>query len=115
MLTGFTELLKGHAGTFEVNRVVGAFGALFYIVGTHVFVSYEVFWLEKGFDLTAYCLAFPGGLAALGLGTGAAVAIKDRNVATAKVVSETNSQPATPPEPAPVAQPEAGKPEEANL
>ena len=106
MLTGITDLLRGHTGSFEINRVVGAFGALFYIVGTHVFVGYEVFYLGKDFDLVNYCVFFPGGLAALGLGTAGAVAIKDRNVATAKVVSETGSQPATPPQPAPTVQPE---------
>jgi hypothetical protein len=113
MLTGLTDMLKGINGGFEVNRVVGAFGAIAFIVGTNVFVGYEVFWLGKDFDLTAYCLAFPGGLAALGLGTGAAVAIKDRNVAASRVVEATGSKPATPPQPAPHVQPELAAASEA--
>jgi len=105
MFKSLADMLKGINGGYEVNRVVGALGALFYIIGTHVFVGYEVFWLDKDFVLTAYCLAFPARLSALYHGTGAAVAIKDRNVATSRVVEATGSKPAEPPAPAPKPQP----------
>ena len=91
-----TEALRGINGGYELNRMVGAFGAVAYIIGAHVFVAWELA-MGRGFDLTAYCLAFPGGLAGLGLGTAGAVSIKDRNVASAKVVEQTGAVPAKPP------------------
>ena len=86
------DMLKGIGGTYEVNRVVGTFGAVVYIVGVQVFVAWM---LIKGreFDLIAYCTAFPGGLAIAVGAIAGAVAIKDRHVATAQVVRETGGQP----------------------
>lgn len=88
--------LKGITGEFEINRLVGAFGGVVYIVGAHAFVAWD---MSKGrpFDITAYCIAFPGGLAAIIAAIAGAVAYKDRGVATAKVISETGSQPGTAP------------------
>lgn len=100
------NILRGIGGEFEINRVVGAMGSIAYIVCAHVFVAYEVLWKDREFDLTAYCLAFPSGLGVAVASIAGAVAIKDRNVASAKVIHETGSKPATPPAPAPVAQPE---------
>lgn len=104
-MTGLTEILKGANGNYEINRVVGALGGLSYIVAAPAFMWWH---MSRGaeFDVTAFCLAYAGGLATLGIGTGAAVALKDRNVAHAKVVSETGSRPADPPAPAPKVQPE---------
>ncbi len=101
-----TNALKGIGGEFELNRLVGAFGGVAYVIGAHVFLGYEVWWLGKDFDLESYCLTFPTGL---GIAVGAiagAVALKDRQVANAKVIAETNSNPATPPNPAPEPKPE---------
>lgn len=79
--------LKGITNQFEINRIVGAFGATSYVVGAHVFVAHDVFIKGRVFDVATYCLAFPGGLAvAIGAIAGA-VAIKDRSVATARVTS----------------------------
>jgi hypothetical protein len=79
--------LKGITGEFEINRLVGAFGASSYVIGAHVFIAHDVFYKGQVFDVTAYCLAFPGGLAvAIGAIAGA-VAVKDRHVATARVQS----------------------------
>lgn len=104
-MTGLTEILKGANGNYEINRVVGALGGLAYIVAAPAFQWWHMS-RGEGFDVTAFCLAYAGGLATLGIGTGAAVALKDRNVAHAKVVSETGSRPADPPAPAPKVQPE---------
>lgn len=95
-MKGFLDILRGNSGQFEVNRLIGAFGGIAYIVGTHAFLAWNMS-KGNGFDLTAYCLAFPGGLATLGVGTGAAVAIKDRNVASSKVIEQTGAVPAKPP------------------
>jgi hypothetical protein len=96
MMPGFTQALKGIGGEFELNRLVGFFGGIVYVICANVFVGYEVWWLGKDFDLTAYCLAFPGGLAVVAGGTAAAISLKDRNVASSKVIEQTGAVP-TPP------------------
>lgn len=78
--------LKGIGGEYELNRIVGAIGAFAYVVGANGFVAWDVVAKGREFDLTAYCLAFPGGLAAVVGAIAGSVAIKDRNVATAKAV-----------------------------
>lgn len=95
-MRGLSEILRGVNGGFEINRVVGAFGGFAYVIGAHAFVGWELA-LGRSFDLTAYCLAFPTGLAAVVGGTAAAVAIKDRNVASAKIIEQTGAVPAPPP------------------
>lgn len=84
--------LRGIGGDFELNRLVGAFGGTVYIIGANSFVAWS---LHKGqaFDVTAYCLAFPGGLGVVVGAIAGAVAVKDRNVAIAKVTQETGSAP----------------------
>lgn len=92
-MTGLSQALKGLGGEFEVNRLVGAFGVAAYTIGANIFVAVDVIVNGREFDVTAYCLAFPGGLGvALGALAGA-VAIKDRNVATARVIQDTGSAP----------------------
>lgn len=80
-----THALKTRSGEFEINRLVGAFGATAYVIGAHVFLAYDVMWKGRAFNVTEYCLAFPTGL---GVAVGAiagAVALKDRQVAKAAV------------------------------
>lgn len=98
MAFSITSALKGINGTFEVSRLIGGIGGLVYVIGTHVFIGYEVMWRGEDFDIINYCLAFPTGLAAIGGGTAASVALKDRNVASAKVITETGTVPAKPTE-----------------
>jgi hypothetical protein len=83
MIEKLSSIFKGVNGGYEVNRFIGAVGGIVYIVGAHVFVAWD---MAKGhaFDLVAYCLAFPGGLAAVVGGTAGAVALKDSYVARAK-------------------------------
>lgn len=45
----------------------------------------------REFDVVAFCGAYAGGAALLGGGTAAAVAIKDRNVASAKMIEQTGA------------------------
>lgn len=89
----WTEFLRTSNGSVEINRLVGFLGGIAYIIGAHVFLTYEVMWLGKAFDLGTYCLTFPTGLAAVVGGTAAAVSIKDRNVAVAKQINETGVVP----------------------
>lgn len=93
MFSGFSNLLRGIGGHYELNRVVGFFGGFVYVICANLFVGYEVFYLGKGFDITAYCLAFPGGLAVVAGGTAAAIAVKDRNVASSKIIEQTGAVP----------------------
>jgi hypothetical protein len=93
MFEGLSNALRGIGGHYELNRLVGAFGGVAYVVCANIFVGYEVFYLGKGFDLTAYCLAFPGGLAVVAGGTAAAISLKDRNVASSKVIEQTGAVP----------------------
>lgn len=94
MITGaLSNALKGIGGEFELNRLVGAFGGVAYVIGAHAFIAYEVFWRGRDFDLEAYCITFPSGL---GIAVGAiagAVALKDRHVASAKVIEQTGAVP----------------------
>lgn len=101
----WSEFLRSHDGGIEVNRLVSFFGGMAFIISA---VGFEWWRIRNGgeFDVTAWCLAFPGGIGLLVGGTGVGVALKDRNVAHAKVVSETGSRPADPPAPAPKVQPE---------
>lgn len=102
MFSGLTNALRGIGGEFEVNRVVGAFGATAYVVCGNFFVAYNVCWLKQPFNITEYCLAFPGGLAVAVGAIAGAVAVKDRQVATAQVIKETGAVPAPPPAGPPV-------------
>lgn len=105
-MSGFWEVIRGLNGTVELNRLSLFLGALGYIGGTLVFQAWALRDDPSSFDVTAFCLAFGGGFAGLGLGGAGAIAIKDRGVATSKVIAETGSKPATPPAPAPAVQPE---------
>lgn len=79
----FTNALKGIGGEYELTRVVGFFGSAAYLIGANGFVAWH---MAKGnpFDLTAYCVAFPGGLGAILVAIAGGASIKDRNVAAAK-------------------------------
>lgn len=89
----FLNMLKGISGEYEINRVVGAFGAAAYVVCANLFVAWDMLYRGHTFDVVAYCAAFPAGLAIAVGGIAGAVALKDRNVATATVVRDTGGQP----------------------
>lgn len=93
MMRGFTQALRGISGDYELSRLVGFFGGITYTICANVFVGYEVIWQGKDFDVTAYCLAFSGGLAGIVTGTAGAVAWKDKGVASAKVIEQTGAVP----------------------
>lgn len=76
--------LKGISGEFEVQRVLGAFGTVTYIVSAPAFI-----WAGKvTATLDTFCLAYPAGLAACVGATAGAIALKDRQVAKAKAETE---------------------------
>lgn len=104
-MSGFTEFLRGINGSVELSRLSLFLGATGFVLGSLVFQAWA---LRNGqeFDVTAFCLSFGPGFAALLGGGAGAIAIKDRNVASSKVIEATGSKPATPPNPAPDAKPE---------
>lgn len=91
--------LKGIGGEFEVQRVLGAIGTLTYTFSVPLLVATGVI---ASVDITAFCLAYPSGLAACIGATAGAIALKDRNVATAKIIEQTGTIPAKPPAGPPV-------------
>jgi hypothetical protein len=94
----WTSVLRGAGGEIELNRLVGFVGGMAYIAGAHFFQFWDVVIKGREFDLTAYCLAFPGGLAVAAGGSALAVAVKDRNVATARQIERSSDLPGPAPE-----------------
>lgn len=94
MKLNILNALKGIGGEFEVQRVLGAVGTLTYVACVPAFVATGII---SGVSVTEFCLAYPGGLAACIGATAGAIALKDRNVATAKVIQDTGAIPAKPP------------------
>lgn len=93
MMRGLTNALKGIGGEFEVQRILGALGTTVYTVTAPVFVATGTI---KDVSLTEFSLAFPAGLAACIGATAGAIALKDRNVASAKVIEQTGAPPSKP-------------------
>ncbi len=86
-------MLRGIGGEYEINRVVGAAGALTYIVTAAGLTIFEVVLRGRPFDLSAFCTYFPAGLAIAVGAIAGAVALKDRNVAKAKIDDPTIGRP----------------------
>lgn len=73
--------LKGIGGEFEIQRILGAFGTITYIIMAPAFV-----WAGKvQTTLEGFCIQYPIGLAACVAASAGAIALKDRQVAKAKV------------------------------
>lgn len=98
----FDSALRGIGGQYEITRVLGGFGCMAYCVCANAFVGWEVIINGKDFDITAYCLTFPGGLAAIIATAAGSAAVKDRQVAKSKVIQETGAVPVAPPDGPPV-------------
>lgn len=78
------DALKGIGGEFEIQRVLGALGTVVYVVSAPAFI-----WAGKvEATLESFCIVYPGGLAACIGATAGAIALKDRNVAKAKVIEK---------------------------
>jgi hypothetical protein len=88
---GFSHILKGLGGEYELLRTCGAFGIVVYILSAVAFQGWNML-RGHDFDVTAYCLAFSGGLVAAVGGVAGAVAVKDRNVATARATDTGAAQ-----------------------
>lgn len=79
------DALKGIGGQFEVQRILGAFGSIVYIVSAPAFI-----WAGKiTATLDTFCVVYPAGLGVCIGATAGAIALKDRQVAQAKVTERT--------------------------
>ena len=80
---GLSNALRGIGGEYELTRVVGAASAFTFLAGA---VGFQAWNMAEGrpFDLTAWCIALPGGAGAILASIAGAASIKDRNIAVAK-------------------------------
>lgn len=79
--------LRGIGGEFEVQRVLGAVGTVTYTFTVPALVATGVI---SDVDITAFCLAYPAGLAACIGASAGAIALKDRNVAASKATERAS-------------------------
>lgn len=98
----FSNALRGIGGEYEITRVLGGFGCMAYCVCANAFIGWGVVVEHREFDITAYCLAFPAGLAAIIAAAAGSASLKDRNVAKSKVLESTGAIPVAPPDGPPV-------------
>lgn len=88
------NMLRGIGGEYEVQRVLGALGTTIYAAAVPAFVAFGT---VKDVSVTEFCLAYPAGLAACIGATAGAIVLKDRGVASSKVIEQTGTVPAAPP------------------
>ncbi len=84
------NFLRGIGGEFEIGRVLLAASGLSAIVSPIAFQL--LFMIHNGwkFNVTEWCIAYPGGLAALaGIGV-FSIGQKDKGVATAKATIQAS-------------------------
>jgi hypothetical protein len=85
-----SELLRGIGGDLEIGRALLALASLAAIVSP---IGFQAWDMARGahFDVTAWCVAYPGGLAALVTAGILGIGRKDQSVAAAhatKLASE---------------------------
>lgn len=88
-----TNILRGVSGELEIGRSLLALASLAAIVSP---IGFQAWDMAKGahFDVTAWCVAYPGGLAALVTAGILGIGSKDKSVETAratKVATETGA------------------------
>lgn len=77
------DILRGINGHFEIGRVSLVIGGFFATTSPIGFEIYELGWNGGHFDVTAWCLAYPGGLVTLVAGGVFAISNKEKAVASA--------------------------------
>lgn len=77
------DILRGINGRFEIGRVSLAIGGFFATTSPIGFEIYELGWNGGHFDVTSWCLAYPGGLVALVTGGVFAIGSKEKAIASA--------------------------------
>lgn len=83
------NLLRGISGEFELGRVLLASSGIAGILTPIGFQLADMWHNGWHFDVAAWCVAYPGGLAALNALGVFAIGKKDKAVAEAKVTQST--------------------------
>jgi len=84
--------LRGVGGEFEIGRVLLAGATFLSVVSPIGFEIFEVGWNGGHFNVTEWCVAYPGGIAAL-VGVGLfGVGNKDVKVAAARAATSDGTQ-----------------------
>lgn len=84
--------LKGISGEFELGRLLLAGSGVAGIATPIIFETLDMYHNGWHFDVTAWCVAYPGGLAALSALGVFAIGQKDKAVAAAKATNATTAQ-----------------------
>lgn len=86
------NFLRSINGEFEIGRVLLASSGLAGVTTPIVFEFLDMCHNGWHFDVTAWCVAYPGGLVALtGIGV-FAIGKKEKDVATARATAATTAQ-----------------------
>jgi hypothetical protein len=88
--------LKNINGEFELTRIAGAIGTAVFVATSSGYEGYDVIYRGVHFDVAAYCLAFPAGLATCVGAIAGAAKWKDKGVEEAKVIRDTGAAPGEP-------------------
>jgi len=86
----FPKILRGVTGEPELIRLGGALSLAALDLSAIGFEWWNM-WRGEKFDVTAYCLAFSGGIAGVLGSIGAGTAIKDKAVAQARATESQTS------------------------
>lgn len=81
--------LRGTSGEFEIQRILGGWGTIVYVVTAPLFVATRII---PNVSFTEFCIAYPAGLAACVGASAGAIALKDRQVAKAKTETAAAKQ-----------------------
>lgn len=84
--------LRGISGEFELGRLLLASSGVAGIVTPIVFETLDMWHNGWHFDVTAWCVAYPGGLGALASLGVFAIGKKDKAVAEAKATNALTAQ-----------------------
>ncbi len=85
-----SNMLRGLSGDLEIGRVLLASSGAAAIFTPIAFQIADMAHNGWHFDVTAWCIAYPGGLAALaGIGV-FSIGVKDKGVATAKATLQAS-------------------------
>lgn len=79
------DILRATGGEFEIGRVSLAIGGFAAVVTPIAFEIYEIGWNGGHFDVTNWCLAYPGGIAALVSSGIYSIGNKEKQIATARL------------------------------
>ena len=84
-----SSILKGVGREPEMLRTVGAFSLVIYVLTWCSIGWYLALWHPDRFDFTIFCAAGTGGFCAMFGSIAGSIALKDRNVAKAKIDDPT--------------------------